>query len=71
MEELALNIVKVNLLVIRKVPDVFKELRVLWRKNTRWKELLWLNLILIVHHFLKAFLICLVPPWKLSNSKVA
>jgi hypothetical protein len=71
LEEFALNVVEVNLLIIRDVSDVFEELRVLWRKHTWWKEFLWLNLVLIVHHFLKAFLICLVPPRKLSNPKVA
>ena len=63
MEKLTLNVVEVYLLVIRNVSYVFKKLGILGWEYAWWKQFLRLNLIFIIHHLFKTFLICLVPPW--------
>lgn len=69
-EELTVDVVKVGFLVVRNISYVLIELAEVWRKDTWREQFFGLDVVLVVHHFLKPFLISLVPPWKLSNSKV-
>lgn len=62
LDELALNISEVCLLVVRNRSDVVKEPSKLWRKDIRWKQFFGFDLILVLHHLFEALLIGLVPP---------
>lgn len=62
---------EVSLLVIRNLPYVFKKLTELRWEDLRRKELLGLDLELVLHHLLQAILISFVAPWKLADAEVA
>lgn len=70
LDELTLHVVEVGLLVVRYGSNIFKELAKLRWKYIRRKKLFWLDFVLVLHHFLKSLLVCLIPPWQLSNSKI-
>ena len=70
VHELALDVVVVCFLVVRDEADVLVKFAKLRRKNIGWKQLFGLNFELVVHHFLKAFLVGLVTPRKLAETEV-
>ena len=70
-QQLSFDVVVVCFLVIRYEPDVLKQLAELRWENAGWKQLLWLDFILVVHHLFKAFLVGFVSPWELSETEVA
>ena len=71
LDKLTFHIGEIGFFVIRNGSDILKQFSKLWRKDVGWKQFLRLNFILVLHHLLEAFLVGLVPPWKLTNSEIA
>ena len=71
LDQLALDVVEVGLLVVWDGSNVLKQLRELRRKDIRRKQFLRLDLVLVLHHFLQALLVRLVAPRQLAHPEVA
>ena len=71
LHELPFHVVEVGLFVIWQSSDVLVKVLEVLGKDVWRKELLRLDVVLVLHHLLETLLIRLVPPRQLTNTKVA